>query len=84
MSMGELVPGEEDPVEAVRGAVVETALPHVPFDGWSDRTLARAVEDAGVDAGSRGWPFRAGVSTWRWRSTTPRTGSWPGGSRRRT
>ena len=62
MSMGELVPGEEDPVEAVRGAVVETALPHVPFDGWSDRTLARAVEDAGVDAGLARLAFpRGGV-----------------------
>lgn len=49
--MNGLVSGEEDPVEAVCGAVVACALPYVAFDGWSDRTLARAVEDAGVDAG---------------------------------
>ena len=31
--------------------VIAAALPHVPFDGWTDRTLAHAVEDAGVDPG---------------------------------
>ncbi len=42
---------EEDHIAAARDAVVAAALPHVPFDGWSDRTLAMAVEDAGVDPG---------------------------------
>lgn len=62
MSMKGLVPGEEDRVEAVRVAVVACALPHVVFDGWGDRTLARAVEDAGVDAGLARLAFpRGGV-----------------------
>jgi ubiquinone biosynthesis protein COQ9 len=36
---------------SLRARVVEAALPHVPFDGWSDKTLAAAVLDAGVDPG---------------------------------
>jgi len=43
-------PDEADHIAAARAAVVAAALPHVVFDGWSDRTLAMAVEDAGVDA----------------------------------
>lgn len=31
--------------------LLEAALPHVPFDGWSDRTLRAAAAEAGVDAG---------------------------------
>jgi ubiquinone biosynthesis protein COQ9 len=31
--------------------VLEAALVHVPFDGWSDRTLRAATADAGVDPG---------------------------------
>ncbi len=41
---------EHDHLAAIRKAVIAAALPHVPFDGWNDRTLAHAVEDAGVDA----------------------------------
>ena len=44
-------PGEEDHLAATRKAVVAAALPYVAFDGWTDRTLAHAVEDAGVDPG---------------------------------
>ncbi len=40
-----------DSEDEIRRAVIAAALPHVPFDGWTDRTLASAVEDAGVDAG---------------------------------
>jgi ubiquinone biosynthesis protein COQ9 len=39
----------EGRTEEIRETVVAAALPHVPFDGWSDKTLAYAVEDAGVD-----------------------------------
>jgi ubiquinone biosynthesis protein COQ9 len=39
----------EDQIAAARAAVLAAALPHVPFDGWSDRALAAAVEEAGVD-----------------------------------
>ncbi|MEH7828953.1 COQ9 family protein [Gemmobacter denitrificans] len=29
--------------------VLEAALPHVPFDGWSDATLKAALTDSGID-----------------------------------
>ena len=42
--------------------MIAAALPHVPFDGWTDRTLAQAVEDAGVDPGLSRLAFpRGGV-----------------------
>jgi ubiquinone biosynthesis protein COQ9 len=34
-----------------RDRVLDAALLHVPFDGWSDRTLRAAAADAAVDAG---------------------------------
>jgi ubiquinone biosynthesis protein COQ9 len=37
--------------EAQRDRVLEAALMHVPFDGWSRRTLSNAAADAGVDPG---------------------------------
>ena len=40
---------QDDSLDDVRGRVLAAALPHVAFDGWSDRTLADAMEDAGVD-----------------------------------
>lgn len=42
--------GPDDHLAPTRAAVLAAALPHVPFDGWTDRTLAEAVEDAAVDA----------------------------------
>lgn len=42
---------EADHLAATRSAVIAAALPLVPFDGWSDRTLAAAVADARVDPG---------------------------------
>lgn len=41
--------GDEDMTD-IRRQVVEAALPNVVFDGWTDRVLADAVADAGVDA----------------------------------
>ncbi|MFN3282038.1 MAG: COQ9 family protein [Tabrizicola sp.] len=38
----------QDPVKA---QLLDAALPHVPFDGWSDRTLAAAAVDAGIAPG---------------------------------
>lgn len=35
----------EDPMKA---QLLDAALAHVPFDGWSDRTLAAAAADAGI------------------------------------
>lgn len=43
-------PDDEDRLTAIREAVLTAALPHVAFDGWSNRTLARAVDEAGVNA----------------------------------
>ena len=55
-------PSEDDHLAATRRAVVAAALPHVAFDGWTDRTLAHAVEDAGVDPGLSRLAFpRGGV-----------------------
>jgi len=34
----------------IKDRVLEAALIHVPFDGWSDRTLRAAAAEAGVDA----------------------------------
>ncbi|WP_149587467.1 COQ9 family protein [Tabrizicola flagellatus] len=38
----------EDPIKA---QLLDAALPHVPFDGWSDRTLTAAAADAGIAPG---------------------------------
>lgn len=48
---GRMTP-DEDPATSgmtLRARVIEAALPHVPFDGWTDKTVAAAVADAGVD-----------------------------------
>lgn len=51
-----------DGVEEVRAKVLEAALPEVVFDGWSDRTLAEAVRETGVDPGLARLAFpRGGV-----------------------
>lgn len=36
---------------ATREAVLQAALPHVPFDGWSDTTLKAALADSGTAPG---------------------------------
>lgn len=62
MSDERRMPDEQDHIDATRKAVLAAALPHVAFDGWSDRTLAQAVEDAGVDPGLSRLAFpRGGV-----------------------
>lgn len=35
---------------ALKDRILEAALPHAAFDGWSRRTLQNAASDAGVDA----------------------------------
>lgn len=37
--------------ENAREAVLDAALPHVPFDGWSETTLRAAIADSGVAEG---------------------------------
>lgn len=40
-----------DHFTAARIAILQAALAHAPFDGWSDRLLARSIRESGVDAG---------------------------------
>ncbi len=40
-----------DHFSAARLAILLAALPHAPFDGWSDRLLQRAVKESGVEEG---------------------------------
>ncbi len=42
---------EDDHISATRDRLIETALPHVVFDGWSSATLGAAITESGVDAG---------------------------------
>lgn len=35
--------------ETMREALLQAALPHVPFDGWSEATLRAAAADSGTD-----------------------------------
>jgi ubiquinone biosynthesis protein COQ9 len=37
------------PAEAAIDAILDAALPHVVFDGWSEATFRAAVADAGID-----------------------------------
>ncbi len=37
--------------DEVRAAILEAALPHVPFDGWTRETLRRAAKEAHVEQG---------------------------------
>ena len=46
---------------AQRDAIIMAALPHVPFDGWSEKTLAAAAENTGASAGSVRRFFPGGV-----------------------
>lgn len=53
---------EDDHLAATRRAVLAAALPQVAFDGWSDRTLAAAVKESGVEPGLARLAFpRGGV-----------------------
>ncbi|HJW40189.1 MAG TPA: COQ9 family protein [Rhizomicrobium sp.] len=40
---------KKKPDDAVKTALLETALKHAVFDGFSDRALARAAEETGID-----------------------------------
>ncbi|MFN7177062.1 MAG: COQ9 family protein [Thermaurantiacus sp.] len=37
-------------LDELRPRLVEAMLPHVPFDGWTERAVAAAAADLGVDA----------------------------------
>ena len=52
---------ESDPIIAAKNAVLDAALPHVAFDGWSDKTLRAAIADSGVDEGLAHLAFPRGA-----------------------
>jgi ubiquinone biosynthesis protein COQ9 len=37
------------PIDDARERLLDAAVMHVPFDGWSDATIAAAAADAGID-----------------------------------
>lgn len=49
ISMKSMTQGSDTVVEA-RKRLLQAALPHVVFDGWTDRTLKEAATDSGVDS----------------------------------
>lgn len=52
---------------ALKDRILEAALLHAPFDGWTDRTLLEAAKDAGVDAATARRLFpRGGDSLLEW------------------
>jgi ubiquinone biosynthesis protein COQ9 len=42
---------ENDHISEARERLIDAALPHVVFDGWSSATLDAAVSESGIDAG---------------------------------
>lgn len=50
----------EDQARAIRDAVLDAALPHVPFDGWSETCIRRAAADAGIDRLDAGYALPRG------------------------
>lgn len=44
----------------LRDALIEAALPHVPFDGWTIAALRHGAADAGLDAASAAHAFPGG------------------------
>ncbi len=43
--------GAAERIQALRDRLVEAALPHVPFDGWTLRALAAGAADTGLGIG---------------------------------
>jgi|GEM_PF-105650 len=56
--------GEEEPVEdphrALQRAILDAALPHIAFDGWTREVLAQAATDAGFHEGDAELAFPGG------------------------
>jgi len=51
----------DTPLDAVRDAILDAALPDVPFDGWSEAVLKRAAIEAQVDPGHAKLAFPRGA-----------------------
>mgnify|MGYP001127874700 CR=1 FL=1 len=52
---------EADHIAETRAKVLDAALPHVVFDGWSAETLKAAITDSGVDGGLAALAFPRGA-----------------------
>ena len=52
---------EQDHIAEARAKIVDAALMHVVFDGWTDATLEAAIADSGVDAGLARQAFPRGA-----------------------
>jgi ubiquinone biosynthesis protein COQ9 len=52
---------DNDPRIAERAAILAAVLPHVPFDGWSERALRHGGEDIGLDPAAVRLAFPGGV-----------------------
>ena len=50
-------------LDDVRQAILEAAMPHVPFDGWTRETMRRAASDAGIEAALADVAFPRGAVT---------------------
>ncbi len=49
-------------IDRAKALILQAALPHVAFDGWSDTSFQAAIDDSGQDAGlARALYPRAGV-----------------------
>lgn len=49
--------------EELQDRLIEAALPHVAFDGWSQRSLAVAADDLGLEAAVARQAFPGGAAT---------------------
>jgi ubiquinone biosynthesis protein COQ9 len=49
------------PHDMLKGAVLNAALAHAPFDGFTDKTLQRAAKEAGADAAALALLFPDGA-----------------------
>jgi ubiquinone biosynthesis protein COQ9 len=50
-------------LDDIRQAILEAAMPHVPFDGWTRDTMRRAVKEAGIEAAMADLAFPRGPVT---------------------
>lgn len=50
-----------DTLDALRDRLLAATLPHVPFDGWSERALVRGAADTGHDAATARRAFPLGA-----------------------
>jgi ubiquinone biosynthesis protein COQ9 len=49
-------------LDAIRRALLDAALPHIPFDGWTRKCLAAASRDLNLPAASLSAAFPGGVA----------------------